>query len=161
MKYILLILCIQCFIFSAFSEADKDSLCFRLTQFEKIRGNELRNKSSTDHICSNFTINELPADSNHIIKLYEFDNVLYEEMNDPGFILVENNKIEIYDIYTFSHLIKRIVNSDVHPETLKKWIVIILERYDMFIYETGDNIIFKYNKGRCDFFVTGRSIKRK
>jgi len=161
MKHIISIICLQWFIFSVVSQVDNDSLCFRLSQFEKIKGNDLKYTSDTDHICSNFNIIELPTDSNRINRLFIFENVMYEE-SDPGFILIEKNKIEIYDLFTFSHLIKRIINSNVHPDTLKVWIVIILEHYDQLLSEmsTG-NIIIKFNKGLCDFYVTSRSVKKK
>ncbi len=164
MKYlfsILCLLCIQFFAYSAFSQVDIDSLCLRLTQFEEIRKNKLRYTSDNDHICSNFIINEIPADSNCVIRLYKFENAMYEG-SSPGFILIEKDQIEIYDLFTFSHLIKRIISSDVHPETLKTWIVIILERYDMLLCEmSASNIVMKFSKGNYTFYVTLKSIKKK
>ncbi len=158
MKHIISILCIQCFLFSVYSQVNNDTLCFRLTQFEEIRGNKLRYTSDSDHICSNFIINELPTDSNCLIRLYKFENAMYEG-SSPGFILIEKNRIDIYDLHTFSHLIKRIIDTEVHPKTLKSWIVIILESYDKLLFETS-NIILKYNKGSSDFYVTMKSFNK-
>ncbi|MEA4976555.1 MAG: hypothetical protein VB046_12540 [Paludibacter sp.] len=160
MKHLLSTLCLLCLVLSVFSKTDTDSLCFRLAQFEEIRRNNLLYKTDNEQICSNFNIIELPTDSNRMVMLYEFENI-ESETSPPGYILIENNMIEIYDLHTFSHLIKRIINSDVHPETLKSWIKIILQSYDMLLFESSSNIILKYNKGQCDFYVTTKSINKK
>ncbi len=161
MKYIISILCIQCFLFSVYSQVNDDTLCFRLTQFEEIRGNKLRYTSDSDHICSNFIINEMSADSNCIIRLFKFENAMYEG-SYPGFILTENDNVEIYDILAFSNLIDRVINSDIKTETLKTWITLIINSYYKQIYEINtSNMIIKFNKGNCDFHVTLSSMKRK
>jgi hypothetical protein len=103
----------------------------------------------------------MSADSNCIIRLFKFENAMYEG-SYPGFILTENDNVEIYDILAFSNLIDRVINSDIKTETLKTWITLIINSYYKQIYEINtSNMIIKFNKGNCDFHVTLSSMKRK
>ena len=161
MKQIIIIICLQSFVFSAYPRISNDSICFRLVEFEKIRGRDLVHNPQTAQVCNNFNIIELSRDSNQIVCLYKFENI-FSEASEPGFILIENNIIEIYDLLTFSHLIKRIINSTVHPETLKSWILTILKSYDRLLYEmSSNNMIFQFERDQSLFFITPNSVKKK
>lgn len=139
-----------------------DNLYLHLYNYQVIKG-ELKPGLDLNNLSKSFNIEELVDNINtEVFSIFKFYHLEYE---DPiiSFLIIEKDKVEIYDILSFDVLIEKILdisNIDERSKTLcVKEILKILRVY----FEVSDikRLVIKKEFGKYHYFIPITNLKNK
>lgn len=160
MKKTLLLIIIS-FLFSKVNgQVFNDSLYYHLYNYQKITG-DLKLKLNKNSLNKSFHIVDLVVGTNTgCFKIYRFYNLIYE---DPSvcFLIIENEKVEIYNILSYNALIDRILDETNNNERTKiLWTKEVLKRLRDY-YEDADmgSLVLKKDYGKYIYYFPLKDLK--
>jgi hypothetical protein len=162
MKKIMPLIIISFLFLNVKGQEFNDSLYFHLYNYQIISG-ELKSKIDRQSLNKSFNIEELVDKTNTgCFKIYKFYNLIYEE-SSISFLIIQNEKVEIYNILSYSALIERILDESTCNENTKvlliKEVLKILRHY----YEDADmgSLVMRKDYGKYLYFIPLKKLKNK
>lgn len=157
---------IVCFIIltkMSFTQEFSDSLYLHLYNFQVIKGELQSGDVDMKDLSKSFYIQELIEGANsETFSIYKFYNLKYEEAL-ISFLIIEKQKIEIYDILSFSAFIERVLDeSPCNEKTKILWIKEVLKiRRDYYDEADMGYLEMQKDYGKYHYIIPLRNLKNE